>query len=82
MIYIGDIVKSLKSSISEHFSQLKNRSRLSETGSHNISVHDSFAKSRWDIKILDYAEGDFERKVKETIRFENLKPSLNITRGF
>ena len=39
-------------------------------------------KSRWYIKILDYAEGDFERKVKETIRFENLKPSPIITRGF
>lgn len=78
--YVGETCRRLKDRIGEHFSKIKNRSRLTEIGKHDIDFHDGFDKKRWSLWVLDLENDDFCRKAKESFFLFKLKPSPNINK--
>src|SRR5271156_1032478 len=79
--YLGETGRSLKQRLGEHFCKLKNRMNLTEIGKQDIDVHNSFDKYRWSIEIIEHEEDSFIRKSLEALWIDNLKPTLNISKG-
>ena len=79
--YIGETGRFLKARLSEHFSKLRDRRRLTEVGKHDINEHGGFDKSRWKISVLHQEEDEFKRRSLESAYTGCKKPTLNSNKG-
>ena len=79
--YIGETGRTLKERLREHFGQLRDRTRLTEVGKHDINEHGEFKKERWKIAILHVERDDFRRKSYESAYIKAMKPSINNQAG-
>ena len=75
--YIGETKRKLMERFKEHCSNSNIESNKSEPMTHAQQTHQNNSQNHWDIKILDRAFSDTDRKIKEAIQIKKLKPTLN-----
>ena len=79
--YIGESGRKLNIRINEHFTRYKNRTRLSEVGSHGLNKHDKIDRNDWEVKVIYLEQDEFTRKMAESYFIKLNKPSLNVSQG-
>jgi hypothetical protein len=80
-VYIGETGRILKERLNEHFTLLKNRTRLTEVGKHCIDYHQKIDRQKWRVESLGKESDDFRRKVMEAYWIDKLKPRPNANKG-
>ena len=79
--YIGETGRMLGVRIKEHLRVSKKGEGYTEVSRHGLKDHGEVRKEDWDIQIIDRAETEFERKVKESCWIKKEKPELNVSEG-